>query len=107
MVEYYQLADFFVLPSCCEAANVSIAEAAGCNLPFITYQTGTWYHTPPTGAGLVAQDWTTKEFAKLVQVMVTIVTEGKRVKPREVVKPIYGLPTWKESWSDLLRFILE
>jgi len=107
MPEYYQLADFLCLPSCCEAANMSIAEGAGCNLPFITYQTGTWYKTPATGAGLVATKWNTDEFALLVQSMLYIVREGQKTKPRAVVKPIYGLDSWKEAWGNLLRFILE
>lgn len=56
LVEYYQAADFFILPSRREGFNVSILEAMSCGIPVICTNVGGNKEIITDQTGIIAQD---------------------------------------------------
>jgi glycosyltransferase involved in cell wall biosynthesis len=60
LVELYNAADLFVLPSQVEGFGLPIAEAMSCGLPvLVTKYAAGWEIASPAGAGIPVADWET------------------------------------------------
>lgn len=101
MPELYQLADFFLLPSCGETANLSLVEAAACGLPCVTQRTGSWAHDPPRELGIFLHEWSSDAYAGAMQEMLDSLPTFP-FAPREVVKARFDLPRWKAAIRALI-----
>jgi len=115
MPELYNLADFFILPTCCESFGLSSLEACACGIPIITQRTGIWYdlYNEETGddgdkdlflawnVGYLINKWNYESYEKAVLKMLKEEILEPKLKPREIAEE-FSIEKWKKEWKELI-----
>jgi len=98
MPEIYNMADFFVLPTCCESFGLSSMEAAACNLPIITQKTGIWWKFWNKKLGYRIKYWEYEQYQKTVEKVL-----NNNFSPREVIEEKFSIQKCEEQWKKLIN----
>jgi len=101
MVELYNLADFFVLPSCSESFGLSSLEAAACNIPIIMQKTGWVWNFWNKKLGFRVDKW---EIGHYVEAVENVLSQSQ-IAPREVVVGRFPVEKCGEAWKRLIDSI--
>ncbi len=100
MPEIYNLADFFVLPTCCESFGLSSLEAAACNIPVITQKTGVWWDFWNKRLGIRVKFWEYEPYREAVAKVLE-----NEFSPRKVVEEQFSIQKCGDQWKKLINSV--
>ncbi len=97
MPEFYNLADFTLIPSITESFNLVALESCACNTPIITSDTGfSWKRKGKTEYGYVINDFNTDSYKEAINKITR-----EKFKPRRFALK-YDVRKWKKKWEKIV-----
>ena len=105
LVEFYNLADFKILPSLMECDNVSVKEAMASGIPILTSKVGQFWDFWDDKLGQRVEN--PSDYNEIKEKFGLLLKNYKELNPRSIVCKNWDMNVWKNKWNDVIKGVLE